>query len=189
MSPSTFARVLPVVVIATVLLAGAVAGTAAAGGTSLATANETVRVHGTADATVGGNTTLDTGRELTVRIRSTAETNPRFFKSNTTTVEQDGRFAVEFDLSDYSAGDTFTVAVLHNGSRVAEADGRVVAPDVPTTMAGATTATTPDDGTTGSGTAGSTATGTDTATPIPGFGPVASALGIATGVGILRRRA
>ncbi|MFC7068395.1 BGTF surface domain-containing protein [Halobaculum lipolyticum] len=108
----------------------AVAGVAAAqGATELTTVNETVRVHAVEDATVEGTTDLDPGTNVTIRLQSTGETQPRFLVSEVATVGEDRTFAVEHDFSGNAPGDSFSVTVRTDGSTVAEAEGSVVAAD------------------------------------------------------------
>lgn len=178
-TPSTTGRL---AVATTVLLAvGALAiggfavTVAAADDASLSTVNETVRTHAVEDATVGGTVDdLEAGSTVTVRVRSADDTTPRFFKSDDVAVSRDGTFAAEFDLSEHSPGDTMTVAVIYNGTTIAEADGRIVAEDVPVTATPTETAT-------------ATATRTETTGPGFGAGLAVSALAVAFGLARLRR--
>lgn len=74
---------------------------------------------------IRGETDLDAGTELSVRLRSSGE-NP-FLQSATTTVDDDGAIEATFDLTDVEEGTTFDVVVQRNGTRVVTATGEVVA--------------------------------------------------------------
>ncbi|MXR42676.1 PGF-CTERM sorting domain-containing protein [Halobaculum sp. WSA2] len=170
MLPSIDGRlvVIGVVLLAVSGLAGVAAGASDA---SLSTVNETVRVHAVEDATIEGATDLDAGETVTIRVQSTGDTSPRFFKSADVGVGENGTFVGEFDLADLSSGATFSVSVTHDGSSIAEADGTVVAADVPVTA-------TPTE----------TSTGTRTETSGPGFGVATAAAALCAGAGLAARR-
>ncbi|MFC7136846.1 BGTF surface domain-containing protein [Halobaculum litoreum] len=111
-----------------------VAGVAAAqGATEVTTVNGTVRVHAAEDATIEGTTDLDPGTNVTVRLRSTGETQPSFIATEEATVREDGTFAIGHDFSQHAPGDTFSVTVLYDDATVAEVEGRVVAADAAVT--------------------------------------------------------
>lgn len=174
--PSTMGRlaVAAAVTLAVCVLAvgGFAATVAAADDASLSTVNETVRVHAVEDATVRGTASeLDTGSTVTVRVQSAGDTAPRFLQSADATVDEDGTFAAEVDLSAQSPGDTFAVSVLYDGTTIAESDGRIVAEDEPVTA-------TPSE----------TATATRTETTGPGFGVGLTVSALAVGVGLARGR-
>jgi hypothetical protein len=76
---------------------------------------------------VRGETTLPTGTDLVVRLRSAGE-NP-FLKTAGTTVESDGTFRATFNASNLEAGANFEAAVLRDGETLATAPGEVVAPE------------------------------------------------------------
>ncbi|AEN04599.1 hypothetical protein Halar_0829 [halophilic archaeon DL31] len=97
------------------------------------------------NATISGTTNYAPGTELTVRARSTGDTQPRFFNTKTVTVQPDGTFNASFDFSAQSSGDTFGVTVRFSGSPVATADGNIMeSTSTPTATA---TATAEPDGT------------------------------------------
>lgn len=77
------------------------------------------------DQVVQGETDLERGTELSVRIRSSGE-NP-FLMSATATVDDDGAFEATFDMSDVPPGTTFEVVVHRDGARFLNATGEVVA--------------------------------------------------------------
>lgn len=162
MKPSTISRILTVGIV--VLAVAGVAGTVAADADgSLATMNETVRVHAVEDATIEGSADLSDGTTVSVRIQSAGDTSPRFLRTADATVGENGTFAAEFDLADLAPGDTFSVTVAAGNSTVAEA--AVVATDEPVTP-----------------------TATATETTGPGFGPVAAVSALAAAVAGARRR-
>ncbi len=173
MRPSTRRRI--VVVGAVLLAVVGLAGAAGASGASLSTVNETVRVHAVDDATIEGTLDLDAGETVTLRVQSTGDTSPRFFRSADVSVGDNGRFVGEFDLSDLSAGATFAVTVTHEGSSIAEADGTVVAADVPVTP---TPTAVPTE----------TPTGTRTETTGPGFGLLTAGTAVAVAISAARRQ-
>lgn len=74
--------------------------------------------------TVGGETELATGSNVTVRLTSTGA-DP-FLRSATATVTEDGRFETEFNTSTVASGTPFEVTVHHDGDRLTTADGEVV---------------------------------------------------------------
>ncbi|GAA0257828.1 BGTF surface domain-containing protein [Halobaculum roseum] len=167
MRPSTHRRVaaIAVLLIAVAGLTGAAAGASDA---SLSTVNETVRVHAVEDATVTGTTDLDAGENASVRVQSTGDTAPRFFRSRQVSTGENGTVAATFDFSEHAPGDTFSVTVVHDGSTIAEAEGEVVADDVAVTRTG-----TPE---------------TTTETTGPGFGIGAAAAAVCLGAAFMARR-
>ena len=78
---------------------------------------------------IRGESTLPAGTELTVRIRSTGDTEPRFLRTTTARVSADGTFTAYFDFAEQAAGDTFSASVRHDGSETDVADGAVDAAD------------------------------------------------------------
>lgn len=77
------------------------------------------------DQVVRGETDLERGTELSVRLRSTGE-NP-FLRSATATVDDDGAFEATFDMSDVPSGTTFEVVVHREGTRYMNTTGEVAA--------------------------------------------------------------
>lgn len=76
---------------------------------------------------VSGTADAPRGTEVLVRIRSVGNTTPRFLKTATGVVTADGTWAVAFDFSSHSAGETFVLtARLEDGSAETEVDGTVV---------------------------------------------------------------
>lgn len=74
---------------------------------------------------VRGETDLEPGTELAVRLRSTGE-NP-FLKSRSATVDDSGAFEATFDLSDVDEGTTFEVVITRDGARYMNTTGEVTA--------------------------------------------------------------
>ena len=159
------------------LLAAVVVFGAVLGGTAVVTAQDdsislarddgSVTVSPTENATIRGTSSLSAGENLTIRVRSTGDTQPRFLKTDTVTVGEDGNFSATFDFSYHSTNATFAVTVVSGSETVAEADGSVVSES---------TTTTTDD---------------STESVVPGFGPVATvgALGaLAAGAFLVSRR-
>lgn len=87
---------------------------------------EAVTVANAETQVVSGTADLAPGTSVTVRVRSTGDTQPRFFQSETVTVDRNGTWTAAFDFSEQSPGDTFSVTVKADGSEVT-ADGEVVA--------------------------------------------------------------
>lgn len=162
-------------VVGVLLLGTAALGTGVAAGqsdsVSLVTMNETVRVHSVEDATIHGTSDLEAGTNLSIRLKSTGETSPRFFKTTTASVQSDGDFVVTFDLSELETGDTFSVTVQQGNQTVASAEGKVVAQDVAVTPT-ATPSPTPSP--------------SPTETTGPGLGVLSAILALAAGVALLR---
>lgn len=103
---------------------------------STATENDTVAFDGgqpveleaTENATVSGTTELDPGTELSVRVQSADDADPQFFKSVSTTVEDDGTFTATVDLSQFTTERAVKVSVRSDAA-TAETRGRIVAPE------------------------------------------------------------
>ena len=85
---------------------------------------ERLTVESAPEQTIHGETDLDAGTELAVRLRSTGE-NP-FLTSTTATVDDDGAFEATVDTSHVRPGTTFEVVVLRNGTAITNATGEVV---------------------------------------------------------------
>jgi len=73
---------------------------------------------------VRGETDLEPGTNLTIRLRSSGE-NP-FLVSAATTVGEDGTFRATFDLSGVDAPAAFEAVVVRDGETLATADGAIV---------------------------------------------------------------
>ncbi|MBX0286488.1 hypothetical protein EGH22_09125 [Halomicroarcula sp. F28] len=88
---------------------------------------DTLNVKNTGGQTISGNTTLDPGTVLSVRIESTDDTDQFVFESEAM-VQEDGSFSVTGDFSEYDSGTEFEVTVLDGDTELTSADGEVVAP-------------------------------------------------------------
>lgn len=148
-APSTSTRIAVAALVIAIGVAGVAAGGAAGsdGGDSPITINRTgdvVTVANGSSQVVSGTANFRKGTELIVRAQSTGDTSPRFIKSQTAVVTENGTWAVAFDFDRQVAGNTFSVTVkTENGSASTSADGEVVAcgdscaeevPDSPTPL-------------------------------------------------------
>ncbi|ELZ78229.1 hypothetical protein C455_11118 [Haloferax larsenii JCM 13917] len=87
-----------------------------------------VNVTNAESQTITGTTDVAPGTELTIRVKSDGDTQPRFLKTATAYVQTDGTFSATFDFSEQNVGDTFTVTVSGAGDVASdeEIDGNVV---------------------------------------------------------------
>ncbi|MFC7202374.1 BGTF surface domain-containing protein [Haloferax namakaokahaiae] len=148
--------------------------------------SDPVNVTNTADVTISGTSNTAPGTEITLRVRSSGDTQPRFLKTATVYVTENGTFTGTFDFSEQAVDDTFTVTADGGVAPDVEVDGNVVesvetettatettttaeetttttAEETTTTAAEETTTTAAEETTTDGG-EGETSTGT------PGFG-------------------
>ncbi|MDG5778463.1 BGTF surface domain-containing protein [Haloarculaceae archaeon H-GB2-1] len=114
-------RTIVTVVIGVSLLASGL--TAGANGTHLVPDGERVTVDAGQNQTIRGESSLPTGTELTVRVKSTGETP--FLYPSTATVTEAGTFATSIDFSDVPAGTGFEVTVLNDDTTLDQANGIV----------------------------------------------------------------
>lgn len=122
------------VVVLGALLGGTAVVAAQSDSVSLVKDDGTVTVYPTENATIQGTSDLPAGENLSIRIRSTGETQPRFLKTDTVTVGEDGNFSATFDFGHHSTNATFAVTVVDGSKTVAEAEGEVVSePETTTT--------------------------------------------------------
>lgn len=77
----------------------------------------------TTEEVVDGSTDLPSGSKIAVRLHGSGD--QVFLKQRTTTVAENGSFAVSFDLSDIEEGVTFRVAVRHDGERLTYTTGEI----------------------------------------------------------------
>ena len=143
--------------LATLLVAGTGVAAATDAPSAAQAENATINHDGEAvtlvtepNATVTGETSLEAGTELTVRLRSSNTENP-FLLSNETAVGQDGRFAASFNLTSAPDGAEATLTVRGDGERLAELPVRLVAEPTPTATASPTPAASPTSPGTSSG--------------------------------------
>ncbi|MGM0591825.1 MAG: BGTF surface domain-containing protein [Halobacteriota archaeon] len=81
---------------------------------------------------VVGRSDLRPGTEVVVTIESGVGIDPSFLTTNTTAVEEDGRFRSTFNLSEergYVAGSRVTVSVSRGNETLTAVDGLLVAPE------------------------------------------------------------
>jgi hypothetical protein len=93
-------------------------------GTTIDTTNGRVLVDAATRQVVSGETTLDPGTTLLLRVTSRSPKSP-FLVQAETTVADDGSFSAPFDFSGLATGSPFEVAVRSDDETLAEADGRV----------------------------------------------------------------
>jgi hypothetical protein len=99
---------------------------------------DALTVHPRPGQTVTGETTLPAGSVLSVRMRSTGDTQPQFLRTAETTVTEYGTFEVRFDMSDGPTNGTFAISAHHDGERLGETKGRIAPCDGDCTGATAT---------------------------------------------------
>jgi hypothetical protein len=92
-------------------------------GTTLVYQGDVLELEAAPGQTVHGETRLDAGTEVTVRLRSTGE--EPFLETAEATVTEYGTFEATFDLSDVSPGTGFEASVRGDGRRLAVVPGRV----------------------------------------------------------------
>ena len=112
--------------LAAALLAPVGAATGADPAVTIDYDGEAVTVANAETQIVSGSAELAPGTSISVRIRSTGDTQPRFLQSKTVTVDRNGTWAAAFDFSEQSPGDTFEVTVRTDAGELT-ADGEVVA--------------------------------------------------------------
>ncbi|ADQ69384.1 DUF7827 domain-containing protein [Halogeometricum borinquense] len=87
--------------------------------------DEPVNVSAVADQTIAGETTVAPGTELSLRVRSTGDTQPSFLKTATVYVTENGTYQGMFDFSEQEVGDTFDVTVRGGAADSVTVDGNV----------------------------------------------------------------
>lgn len=92
-------------------------------GTNFVYEGDAITLENASGQVVRGETTLDPGTEVVVRLRSMRH---NFLMSYEVTVSESGTFDATVDLYDVAAGATFEAQAFHNGTTVARADGEVV---------------------------------------------------------------
>ncbi|POG55836.1 BGTF surface domain-containing protein [Haloferax marisrubri] len=159
-----------------------------------------VNVTNAAEQTVTGSSNVAPGTELTLRVESDGDTQPRFLKTATVYVQADGTFSGSFDFSEQSVGDTFTVTADGGVASDEEVDGNVVesvdtTTDEPTeTTTDEPTETTtdePTETTTSEPTETTTAEPTDettTSSQTPGFGVIVALVALVAAALLAVRR-
>lgn len=86
-----------------------------------------------ADGTVSGTAAAEPGTELSVTLYTPQDIDAAFFMAETTVVDEDGEFEVEFDLSDVDSETEVVIEVLTADGAVAigEFEGTVTEPSEP----------------------------------------------------------
>lgn len=123
------AAALAALVAATALVPAVVGPVAAADpGITVDYDGETVTVANGTSQVVTGTADVPVGTELNVRVRSTGDTQPRFIKTTSAVVTENGTWAAAFDFSRQSPDGTFSLTVLtENGTLSTEVEGEIVA--------------------------------------------------------------
>ena len=175
------------------------------------TLDEPVNVSAAANQTIEGETTVAPGTELSLRVRSSGDTQPSFLKTATVYVSENETFSSTFDFSEQEAGDTFDVTVRggvadsetvdgnvgEGGANETETDTNETVTETETmtetgTPAEGTETGTPAEGTeTAAPTDGETGTpaeGTGTSTGTPGFGVVVAVTALLAAAFVAVRR-
>lgn len=132
---TTRTRILAAALALALLATAAVAGTTTAQPSENTTESpgsftydgDTLLVANASGATISGETSLDTGTEVTVRIRSSSGSSAQFLKTDTATVAENGTFSATFDFHGVP-GNTSIVASATSADAgvIAETEGRVV---------------------------------------------------------------
>ena len=107
--------------------------------------DEPVNVSAASGQTVAGETTVAPGTELSLRVRSSGDTQPSFLKTASVYVTEDGTYEGTFDFSEQQAGDTFEVTVRGGAADSLTVDGNVGEGDATTDTATDTVTETPMD--------------------------------------------
>ncbi|WP_255150010.1 BGTF surface domain-containing protein [Halorarius halobius] len=85
---------------------------------------EEIQVRAASEQVVRGETSLEPGTTVTVRLRSAGSDHP-FLLSEDATVAEDGTFRATFNLSETDAGQTFDAAAIHDGETLARSNGTI----------------------------------------------------------------
>lgn len=131
-----FGVVLAIGAVLTVAASGAVAlngGSAApipdeqpVDGATIQSDNETLTLQAAQDQVVRGQTDVAPGESLTVRLQSAGNASTPFIRTATTTVAEDGSFAVSVDLATVGDQPAFVATVRHDGEELTNTSGQVV---------------------------------------------------------------
>lgn len=89
---------------------------------------ETVTLQAGPGQEIAGETSLDAGASVTVRVESDSAERP-FLVAKETIVRDGGTYSTHLDVSDVQPGTPIRVAVLHDGEQLKEVAGEVVACD------------------------------------------------------------
>jgi hypothetical protein len=110
------------------LAAPAATATQTTDGVSIDYEGESVTVANGSAQTISGTADVAEGESVEVRIRATGDTQPKFLKTKSPTVDGNGTWSATFDFSEQTAGGTFNVTV-EAGDSTANATGEIVACD------------------------------------------------------------
>lgn len=94
-------------------------------GTALDTTDGEVRVAAETGQTISGETTLDAGTPISIRVVSESPSSP-FLVTAEATVDDDGAFEGAFDFSDMPSGTPITVDVRTDDRSLASGSGEIV---------------------------------------------------------------
>ena len=139
---------------------------------------EPVNVSASATQTISGETTVAPGTELSLRVRSSGDTQPSFLKTATVYVTENRTFSGTFDFSEQEVGDTYEITVRNGPADSETVDGTVLESvetetEMTETDAPDTATDAPDTATDAPDTATEEpADDTETSTGTPGFGAV-----------------
>jgi len=118
-------RALPLVVL---LVGASLAAAPVAGDATASIDDSSLPLAAAEQQVITGQTSLEPGSQVTVRLRSADAESP-FLKQPVATVDRDGEFAVVVDMSDQAPNTTVDLAVRHDTRTLAERSSRVVACD------------------------------------------------------------
>lgn len=122
--------VLAVAATGAVALNGGSAGPAPAeqpvDGTTIQSDNGTLTLRAAQDQVVRGRTDVAPGESLTVRLQSAENASTPFLRTATTTVAENGSFAVTVDLAAVGDQPAFVATVRHDGEELTNTTGQVV---------------------------------------------------------------
>ncbi|SFR57569.1 PGF-CTERM protein/surface glycoprotein [Halogeometricum rufum] len=88
--------------------------------------DEPVNVSASGEQTIMGETTVAPGTEVSLRARSSGDTQPSFLKTATVYVTENQTFSSTFDFSEQEVGDTFELTVRGGAADSETFDGNVV---------------------------------------------------------------
>jgi PGF-CTERM protein len=88
--------------------------------------DEPVNVSASADQTIMGETTVAPGTEVSMRVRSSGDTQPSFLKTATVYVTENQTISSTFDFTEQEVGDTFELTVRGGAADSETFDGNVV---------------------------------------------------------------
>ncbi|AFK20144.2 PGF-CTERM sorting domain-containing protein [Haloferax mediterranei ATCC 33500] len=88
--------------------------------------NDEVNVTNAADQVISGSSNVAPGTELALKAESSGDTQPKFLKTATVYVQEDGSFSATFDFSEQSVGDEFEVTADGGVAPDETVDGNVL---------------------------------------------------------------